>query len=593
MKRYKVHYKVYKGDGDKRAFSINNGTYYGRLQGDAFWREAFRGLRLRGHQSLAAVLSYLGVRIAHLVSLVLDRKTGCRQWLEYFVEANVYAAGMIICFGGNAIKPSPFGMVVKLPQYLMWIAELEDLARLGRGTFSAVDVFHNGQFESKHIALAKSLLDGRRGGGQDKVAESALGLLATVVTELGNTCGAQYTQLHDGLLADFHAFALRQILEGGFAADAEKRAKRYARIYGGVSRADAADATRPMEDWLGLGGPPAAAASSDDDADPSDAPDDESDLDDADDAQKDAQKNLWWTGVDVAPPLTAEDDAAAVATRAPTQQASSGVLTAFSAGGDALNVDVSSVAPRKAVLDKDGVRFFFKLNADELGVCCRWPWDDVESINVVKNGTTLWLAARRSPVVSRQYREETRKLGEEPVTKLLWSTAASPDPTPNNVATSRRAWKLTASTNRGFNAVYDWLERNLLTAPPTRISFTAGAANAETYSAAPAPAAAAADAAPKPSQPEVAPCLAYPDQCRDALLSLERLRVKYQRHMPADVFDASAYKRFQTALVGDLKKLVFVDFTASIRDQPMFRAAAPPPPPPSSDDDDAPLMDLL
>ena len=66
MKRYKVHYKVYKGDGDKRAFSINNGTYYGRLQGDAFWREAFRGLRLRGHQSLAAVLSYLGVRIAHV-----------------------------------------------------------------------------------------------------------------------------------------------------------------------------------------------------------------------------------------------------------------------------------------------------------------------------------------------------------------------------------------------------------------------------------------------------------------------------------------------------------------------------------------------
>ena len=44
---------------------------------------------------------------------------------------------MIICFGDNAIKPSPFGMVVKLPQYLMWIAELEDLARLGRGTFSA------------------------------------------------------------------------------------------------------------------------------------------------------------------------------------------------------------------------------------------------------------------------------------------------------------------------------------------------------------------------------------------------------------------------------------------------------------------------
>ena len=233
------------------------------------------------------------------------------------------------------------------------------------------------------------------------------------------------------------------------------------------------------------------------------------------------------------------------------------------------------------------------INADELGVCCRWPWDDVESINVVKDGTTLWLAARRSPVVSRQYREETRKLGEEPVTKLLWSTAASPDPTPNNVATSRRAWKLTASTNRGFNAVYDWLERYSLTAPPTRISFTAGAATAETSSAAPAPAAAAADAAPKPSQPEVAPCLAYPDQCRDALLSLERLRVKYQRHMPADVFDASAYERFQTALVGDLKKLVFVDFTASIRDQPMFRAAAPPPAPPSSDDDDAPLTDLL
>ena len=94
----------------------------------------------------------------------MDRRSGCTIWLQYFVDVEVLGAALLIAFGDDAIKPSPFGMICKLPDYIAWIKDIEVLLGLEEGSLSTLDMFHNGQYEQRHISFSREMLDGRRGG---------------------------------------------------------------------------------------------------------------------------------------------------------------------------------------------------------------------------------------------------------------------------------------------------------------------------------------------------------------------------------------------------------------------------------------------
>ena len=570
LRKAGVHFKVY--EKPFKSFSIQNGAYYDRLQDDDVWRSAFEKMRTNGFECEAAVLTYIGLLISRIVRLLMDRRSGCTIWLQYFVDVEVLGAALLIAFGDDAIKPSPFGMICKLPDYIAWIKDIEVMLGLEEGSLSILDMFHNGQYEQRHISFSREMLDGRRGGGRDAAATAGLGLLANVITDIGNTTTAQYIQLYDALLGDMHRFALDQILDGGMGANVQERLQRYASRYGAFREKHAKSSKDSLEDWLSLSGPPPAPAQAPRDDDDADVPEaiegDDSASASGDEEDHAGDEDPPWMTVEPLAPQTAADDAAAAATRAPTKQAKSGVLAECVVGATALKIVTTGDAPREVVVNKHGVRIYIQLEGDELGVSVFWPWNAIEAIDHAPGAKVLHLTAcvaAGRPIVARQHKEPGKKAGDPP--KLKWGTAASSDPTPNKIATSKVSWTLRVKMPTGWAHVYEWLQKYAKTGPSTRITFAAGRSNLNEYDALDAAQDAVEDTTPRGLPPDVVPLLAFPIQCQESVLELEQMRHRWQNLLPRDVFDEDMSLRFRSAVLKDLDEFVFTTVPSRFSDE--------------------------
>ena len=177
------------------------------------------------------------------------------------------------------------------------------------------------------------------------------------------------------------------------------------------------------------------------------------------------------------------------------------------------------------------------------------------------------MTARSPPIIQRQYAVPAKKPGDP--AKLAWSTASSPDPTPNRVATRFAAWQLTALRPSGFAAVLRFFGNVPEVGAPV-IRRTAGRCGAAEY----ATLEDAAPIGPRGLQAKVLNVLAFPDDVRSALEAVEQFRRSYQTdaaHASMDVFapedSPRSPARLLTALCKSLEELVFTTFPRDVRDK--------------------------
>ena len=105
--------------------------------------------------------------------MVLAAATKSSHWLVVAIAGYAAATAQTMAYNMDLIKPSPFALYVKTPHQMRRIRELEELLGWPLDSFAARDVLFNGAHEQKHIAVARHLRGGARGGGRSKLGLDA------------------------------------------------------------------------------------------------------------------------------------------------------------------------------------------------------------------------------------------------------------------------------------------------------------------------------------------------------------------------------------------------------------------------------------
>jgi hypothetical protein len=236
-----------------------------------------------GFKDEAVCLRYVMSIVTNHCAVVLAAATKSSDWLLVAIAGYAAATAQTMAYNMDLIKPSPFALYVKTPHQMRRIRELEELLGWPLDSFAARDVLFNGAHEQKHIAVARHLRGGARGGGRSKLGEQMLGKdLAARPSIHGSTLGTMVNMLVPAATKDIQDFVLNEVFDSMDKVDERATKRRKASNYGGLAR-DFMDVSslEITHAYLAPGAPtptpaPAATAGALDDhahADPHDAPD--------------------------------------------------------------------------------------------------------------------------------------------------------------------------------------------------------------------------------------------------------------------------------------------------------------------------------